>query len=452
MKHIIHLAVSNTHVSAHTVIITPHDKVTTAMPRHIYTMKGYTLRSEYMKDKDLHQLASPIGFSELSYSHKFLTIEQKEGSSHHKFYILLNALITKLLSSINDEDTYVLMVERNIIHTLITNILTASETNFVDSSGGAIENASIMKSILPYLKLVTLVHIPLNAGYDLAKRNNLLVKDKEMFSEDFTNPIEHFRLKDHRHPMLCLKRLYWLHKDGANSHPGASNVYYLSNPEKVALEKNVGLSDPNIYYGIVDLATPNELINKIEGVVLDREDDYITACHLDHVFTPATGTELFRNLEQVTKITKDSLTFLPNDSLILHSVNPPLLMYRVIEYFNTLSDLLTNRIKYESFDITEILYEKVKDKYVFRKDIPNNAQKLKFKQSIEDELKTFTLLFKVTLPTTNHMKKFSSKDLSIKMIVWGTDIKQYAYMVEYGGDRAIYYNPVLNLIRPGAIA
>lgn len=295
-------------------------------------------------------------------------------------------------------------------------------------------------------------------------RSQSALKQTESIELEYS-PDEYYKPSYVKHPLICKA---WMYFRGNNSFiPGE---YYLGNIGKDT--QFLGKSDPDGAYAIIQLKTPDPILESIRKIQVDisgvSEDMYVT--NLRSLYAPERYTDFLKygrlTLVQKSNRRKDlyfrdyiptkeeSLDTQEEDSFtdsaqaepdeshdkyepITRQQFPPLLGYRVFDCLTVMKQKLSEYQKggneaLKIIDITDTLYEsqetKKKVTYKLKGEISPGTTLHEVKASYNTHEFTIRLKLGIDLPDRNSLKRLETLKPKVSLLLYPQSENTYRYM------------------------
>jgi len=224
------------------------------------------------------------------------------------------------------------------------------------------------------------------------------------------DPKEYWKFEVERHPFINFKRLYFNSSESANIY----NRYFIAEPGEK--EELFGKKTPGTSLAVVQLNKGDKVIEDIKKYQFDISKDVnsIVMMRLDKVFQPDTYRLIdnYGREAMVPKVRERMNIDFIDEKPITVEIFPPGLIFRAVEAFTFLEDLLDNYLGKKDIlgssvitkDVTELFFDKLikKDKVIssLKKEITQGTKSLSLDISVnfgDDDLNLKVLLFLVQI-------------------------------------------------------
>ena len=354
---------------------------------------------------------------------------------------------------------------------------------FMNRFGEPISNQDLWKAVWSTFKAlradgyqISISHVKGHAGHPGNNQADWLATIGVLKSRDLLDeapirvytPKEYWEPKRDRHPLLCLKRLYF-DRLGENYVPGK---YFMADPGKD--EALIGKPMPETVYAIVRMNEPHHIVEAVMRKQFQVGQDFneVMRIKMDNLFIPDVF-RLVKEYGQYSMLQAQASTnniYCVNDVPMTQELRPVGIMMRAIDSLNSLDAIFDKYIDYKKdpeifeatnnqilqvHDLTSEFYDDVEKKVgkevrhsrvlkkafgVGHKDHPIEfTLRDKDGKSIQRKL---TLKLALDLPERNMLKQLETEDVTVELITWRESelSVRYATVISCSAGMAIWSN------------
>jgi len=354
---------------------------------------------------------------------------------------------------------------------------------FRNRFGEHISNRDLWMAVWDQFKLmrtegyqISISHVKGHAGHPGNNQADWLATIGVLRSRDLLDqtdvrlytPKEYWEPKRERHPLLCLKRLYF-DRLGENYQPGK---YFMADPGKD--ESLIGKPMPETVYAIVRMHEPHPIIEAVMRKQFNYGQDFneVMRIKTDNLFVP----DVYRIIQShgaygmLQLSSANSNIYCVNEVPLTQELRPIGIMMRAIDSLNSLDGVfdqylemkkspeafaLTNNQLLQAHDLTGEFYETVEKKVgkevrlskVLKKTIGVGYKDHPIEFSLANKDGTsqdrkLKLKLALDLPERNMLKQLETEDVTVELITWRESelSVRYATVISCSAGMAIWSN------------